>query len=118
MLHSLESLPAASAFAFKEALGLTNAELASVLGVSLSTLGRMDSAKSRLNPGSSDRLMRATRLFSIATEVLESVEAAAGWLKSPQRALGGAVPLALTQTDIGSRTVEVLLERMEHGVYT
>ena len=110
-------LPAASAFAFKEALGLTNRELASVLGVSLRTLARIDHTKSRLDLVSGDRLVRSARLFAIANDVLEEAEAAARWLKSPQRALGGAVPLVLAYTDIGSRIVEALLGRMEHGVY-
>jgi putative toxin-antitoxin system antitoxin component (TIGR02293 family) len=111
-------LPAASAFAFKEALDLTNEELASVLGVSPRTLARLVPAKSRLDLVSGDRLVRSARLFAIATEVLEQAPAAARWLKSPQRALGGAVPLELAQTDVGSRSVEALLGRMEHGVYT
>lgn len=110
-------LPAASAFAFKEALSLTNHELASVLGVSPRTLARLDS-RSRLDLVSGDRLVRTARLFAIATDVLEETEAAARWMKSPQRALGGAVPLDLARTDVGARTVEALLGRMEHGVYT
>jgi putative toxin-antitoxin system antitoxin component (TIGR02293 family) len=111
-------LPAASAFAFKKALDLTNQELASVLGMSPRSLARLDPARSRLNLVSGDRLVRSARLFAIATDVLEEAPAAARWLKSPQRALGGAVPLDLSRTDVGTRAVEALLGRMEHGVYT
>ena len=111
-------LPAASAIAFKAALGLTNEQLASVLGVSPRTVARLDPAKSHLDPVSGDRLVRSARLYSIAMEVLEDAAAAAGWLKAPQRALGGAVPLELAQTDVGARAVEALLGRMEHGVFT
>ena len=110
-------LPAASAIAFKAALGLTNEELASVLGVSPRTVARL-AATSHLDPVSGDRLVRSARLYAIAAEVLEDGPAAAHWLKAPQRALGGAVPLELAQTDIGSRAVEALLGRMEHGVFT
>ena len=113
-----EGLPAASALAFKKALDLTNDELAAVLGVSLRTVARLDPAKSHLDAVSGDRLVRAARLYAIAAEVLEDAPAAAQWLKSPQRALGGAVPLELAETDVGSRAVEALLGRMEHGVYT
>ncbi len=115
-IHS--GLPAASAFAFKEALGLTNEQLSSVLGVSPRTLARLDPAKSRLDLVSGDRLVRSARLFTIATDVLEDARAAAAWLKAPQRALGDAIPLELAQTDVGARSVEALLGRMEHGVYT
>lgn len=111
-------LPAASAIAFKEALGLTNEQLAAVLGVSPRTVARLDPARSHLDPVSGDRLVRSARLYSIAAEVLEDAPAAAHWLKSPQRALNGAIPLELAQTDVGSRAVEALLGRMEHGVFT
>ena len=111
-------LPAAAALAFKETLKLTNAELAALLGVSPRTLARLDPAKSRLDVVSGDRLVRSARLFAIAAEVLEDPEAAARWLKAPQRALGGAIPLELGHTDVGTRAVEDLLGRMEHGVYT
>ena len=111
-------LPAASALAFKAALGLTNEELASVLGVSPRTVARLNPAGSRLDPVSGDRLVRSARLYAIAADVLEDAPAAAQWLKSPQRALAGAVPLELAQTDVGSRAVEALLGRMEHGVFT
>ena len=111
-------LPAASALAFKAALDLTNEELASVLGVSPRTIARLDPATSHLDPVSGDRLLRSARLFAIAAEVLEDPSAAAQWLKSAQRALGGAVPLELAQTDVGTRAVEALLGRMEHGVFT
>lgn len=111
-------LPAASALAFKAAMDLTNDELAAVLGVSARTVARLDPARSHLDPVSGDRLVRSARLFAIAAEVLEDGPAAARWLKSPQRALGGAVPIELAQTDVGCRSVEALLGRMEHGVYT
>ena len=111
-------LPAASAFAFKQALGITNEELAGVLGVSPRTLARLNPARSRLHPVAGDRLLRSARLFAIATEVLEDDAAASRWLKAPQRALGNAVPLDLARTDVGARAVEALLGRMEFGVYT
>jgi putative toxin-antitoxin system antitoxin component (TIGR02293 family) len=111
-------LPYASALAFKDALGITNAELAAVLGISPRTLARMDPVTSRLDLVSGDRLVRAARLLTIATDVLEDVEAATRWLKSPQRALGGAIPLQRAATDVGAREVETLLGRMEHGVFT
>src|SRR2546421_11765159 len=111
-------LPAASAMAFKDALGLSNEQLASVLGVSPRTVARLDPAKSHLDAVSGDRLVRSARLYAIAVEVLEDAPAAAQWRKSPQRALGGALPLELAQTDVGSRAVEALLRRMGHGVFT
>lgn len=111
-------LPVASALAFKDALRLTNDELAALLGLSARTLVRWTPGKSRLDLASGDRLVRSARLFTIATEVLEDDDAAVDWLHSPQKALGDAVPLELAATDVGARAVETLLGRMEHGVYT
>jgi putative toxin-antitoxin system antitoxin component (TIGR02293 family) len=81
------------------------------------TFARLD-AKSKLDAVSGDRLVRSARLFALAAEVLEDSEAAARWLKSPQRALSNEVPLHLAGTDVGTRAVEALLGRMEHGVFT
>jgi putative toxin-antitoxin system antitoxin component (TIGR02293 family) len=111
-------LPVAAALAFKEALHLTKEELGALLGVSSRTLARWQPRKSKLDPVSGDRLVRSARLFALAAEVLEDREAAVRWLRTPQRALGAAVPLELAQTDVGARAVEAILGRMEHGVYT
>jgi putative toxin-antitoxin system antitoxin component (TIGR02293 family) len=81
-------------------------------------VARLDPVKSHLDAVSGDRLVRSARLYAIAVDVLEDPESAAQWLKAPQPALGGAVPLELAQTDVGTRAVETLLGRMEHGVFT
>ena len=112
-----DGLPVAAAFAFKEKLGLTNAALAELLGVTSRTLARWD-GRGRLDPVAGDRLDRATRLLAMAVSVLEEEAAAVRWLRTSQRALGGGVPIELASTDIGTRAVEALLGRMEHGVYT
>ena len=112
-----DGLPVASALAFKDALRLTNDELAALLGLSARTLLRWSPGK-KLDLASGDRLVRSARLFTIASEVLEDNDAAVQWLRTPQKALGDAVPLDLAATDVGARAVEALLGRMEHGVYT
>jgi len=111
-------LPVASALAFKDALHLTNEELAGLLGLSARTLLRWIPGKSKLDLASGDRLVRSARLFTIASDVLEDDAAAVDWLRSAQKALGDAVPLELAATDVGALAVETLLGRMEHGVYT
>ena len=111
-------MPVTAALSFKEAAKLTNEELATLLGVSIRTLSRWEPGVSKLDAVNGDRLLRAARLFSIATDVLEDPAAAARWLKAPQRGLAGAIPLELAGSDVGARLVEALLGRMEHGVYT
>lgn len=72
----------------------------------------------RFAPEESDRLVRASRVYGKALELFEgNINGASSWLLAPQRGLGGAVPLALAQTDVGSREVERLIGRLEHGVF-
>jgi uncharacterized protein (DUF2384 family) len=50
--------------------------------------------------------------------VLAGPEAAVKWLRRPQRALGGEIPLTLLDTDAGALAVERLLGRIEDAVVT
>ena len=71
----------------------------------------------RLLPEESDRLVRASRVFSKALELFEgNAELAKHWLTTPQMALGGLVPAELATTDVGAETVEELIGRLEHGI--
>jgi putative toxin-antitoxin system antitoxin component (TIGR02293 family) len=114
----VSGLPVPSAVAFKALLQLTNDQLARLLGVTARTLARWNPSGGRLDPVASDRLYRAARVFSMAAEVLEDAEKAIRWLKSPQTALGGRIPLDFIETDAGTRAVEALLGRMEYSVYS
>ena len=70
-------------------------------------------------PEESDRLLRVSRVFGRALELFEGDrDAAATWLTSPQRALGGLVPFELAKTDVGAQEVERLVGRLEHGIPT
>jgi putative toxin-antitoxin system antitoxin component (TIGR02293 family) len=73
----------------------------------------------RFLPDESDRLLRASRLFAQTLALFEGDRhAATEWLMSPQLALGGAIPLQVASTDLGSREVERLIGRLEHGVFS
>jgi putative toxin-antitoxin system antitoxin component (TIGR02293 family) len=59
------------------------------------------------------------RILALAVELFEGdVKAAKKWLQTPQRALGGAVPLEFASTEAGAKEVENLIGRLEHGVFT
>jgi putative toxin-antitoxin system antitoxin component (TIGR02293 family) len=88
-----------------------------MLGISKATLHRRK-ALGKLGPDESDRVVRFARLMGKAVEVMESEEDARRWLTSPQFGLGGAVPLAYAETEVGAREVEDLLGRIEYGVYS
>jgi putative toxin-antitoxin system antitoxin component (TIGR02293 family) len=101
----------------QESLAVPMDQLVPMLGISKATLHRRI-AGGRLGPAESDRVVRFARLMGRAVEVMESEENARRWLTSPQFGLGGAVPLAYAETEVGAREVEDLLGRIEYGVYS
>ena len=98
--------------------GLTDPELARLLGISEATLRRARAAGSALDSATSDRLYRLSKILAVAEEVLADAEHAMTWLRRPQPGLGGLVPLELLVTQAGADEVETLLRRIDFGVYT
>jgi len=110
-------LPTDSLDRVKIILGLSDAEVAHALGISLKTIHRLRKDPDRhLSSQASDRLYRLARLFQLTYDVLESPESAREWLRSPQIGLDNRVPLDLMTSEAGSREVEALLMRIEYGV--
>lgn len=92
-------------------------DVAAVAGMAVRTLARRKASRV-LRPEESDRLYRVARVAARAAEVLGSNEKAERWLKKPVPALGNEVPLHLLDTDVGTRQVEAVLGRIEHGVFS
>lgn len=112
-----EGFPVSELTDLQAALDLPMERVAQHLGISRATLHRRKAA-GRLDEGESDRVLRFVRLFARAVDVLETPTNARAWLKAPQYGLGGEVPLAYAETEIGAREVEDLLGRIEHSVYS
>ncbi len=112
-----EGLPYSSLRAVMRALGLSRQEASRILSLPLRTMDRRKRQR-RLEATESDRLYRLANIAARAIEVLGTAEQAARWLRHPNRALGGVVPLELLDTGPGSRQVEQILGRIEHGVYS
>ena len=72
----------------------------------------------RLDAQESERIVRLADIAARATSILGSVEKAKQWLTAQNRALGGAAPISFLDTDVGTRAVEDVLLRIEHGVYS
>ena len=90
-------------------------EVEKVLSLPARTLARRKET-ARMRADESDRLIRLARVGAHAVEVLGTEERAAAWLHRPNRALGNRVPLDCLSTDLGTKQVEEVLSRTEHGV--
>jgi putative toxin-antitoxin system antitoxin component (TIGR02293 family) len=112
-----EGLPFASLEAVMRRFGLSREEIALALDLPPRTMARRR-VERRLRPAESDRLFRLVRVAAQAVETLGDQDKASLWLHAPNRALGGQVPLELLDTDLGTRQVEEVLGRIEHGVYS
>jgi putative toxin-antitoxin system antitoxin component (TIGR02293 family) len=113
----LAGLPVQELKDLQASLALPMERLGPMLGISKATLQRRQSEQ-RLGSAESDRVVRFAKLMGKAVKVMESEEIARKWLNSPQRGLGGVVPLEFAETEVGAREVEDLLGRIEYGVYS
>ena len=83
------------------------------------TLAHRKRRGEQLSPDESDRLARVLRLHEVALQTFDGdTEKVSAWLRTPNRALSGEVPLDLVVTSGGARLVEEVLLRIEHGVYS
>ena len=112
-----EGFPFATVERLQQAFALSTDEIVTLLQIPTRTMTRRRES-GRLKADESDRLLRAARLMHQAAALFNNDPAAAKtWMTTPQRGLGGAVPLQLASTEIGAREVEDALGRIEDGVF-
>ena len=99
----------------RQALAVSDNRLSAIIRVSQRTIKRR-LRDGRFHPDESERLMRVAKLTERAREVFGDLESAREWLKSPQFALGGEIPLEYADTEPGAQVVEDVLGRLEHGI--
>ena len=107
-------LPYASLEALIGKFGLAREEAAAALHLPQRTIARRKKEQ-KLQADESDRLLRLARVSAQAAATLGSDEKAVQWLRRTNRALGNRAPLDLIDSDIGTRQVEEVLGRIEHG---
>ena len=112
-----EELPYAALAAVARRYRISLASLASVIGLPERTLARRKKER-RLRADESDRLLRVARVATSAEDVLGAQAKAGRWLQTPNRALGGAIPLDLLNTDLGAEEVVTILDGIARGVYS
>jgi putative toxin-antitoxin system antitoxin component (TIGR02293 family) len=117
LLEEVErGLPRQAYEAVSDALELTPVEEDRLLQVSLRTRARWKK-QTRLDPATSDRVVRLARIFALAILVLESRSHAVAWMREPSDTLGGRSPLAAMISDLGAEKVSNMLYQMEFGIY-
>lgn len=110
-----EGVPTGVLVQIKEALDLTDAELARVVRIPKRTLTRRKK-DGVLRPDESERALRLFRLVRHAEAVFGTTEDARAWMHTPNMALGDESPLQFADTEPGARRVDQLLGQIEHGV--
>lgn len=70
----------------------------------------------RLSAVQSDRVARFFRVFQHAVTTFGDTRRAWQWMTRPTRVLDGNAPIALFDTDAGTRMVEAVLDRIDHGL--
>lgn len=111
-------LPFAALEKLVAAVGSTQKEVASVLGIPATTLSRRRRG-GRLTPVESDHVIRIARLAVMARDLMAGDPVAAQrWFTTPHSILGDETPLRHASTETGGREVEDLIGRLRHGVFS
>ena len=97
--------------------GLTEAQLATALGIPSSTHSRRK-IEVKLSSTESERLLRFMKRFDETLELFDrNPEATRLWFLKSRPALGGKMPIELMTTEFGGKMVERLVGQLIHGVY-
>jgi putative toxin-antitoxin system antitoxin component (TIGR02293 family) len=99
-----------------ESSGLPADAVQALIDIPSRTMARRKQ-EDRFRSDESDRLVRAARVVGQALALFEGDRAAAArWLSTPQRGLGGAIPVQFARMDVGALEVERLLQRLDQGI--
>ena len=109
-------LPTSFLDTLKDALEMTETQLADVVGIARQTLVRRKK-QGVLRRDEGDRAATVTRMFNMALSYFDgNREHALDWLKHPNPALAGETPLERADTATGAEDVIDLIGRLEHGI--
>jgi putative toxin-antitoxin system antitoxin component (TIGR02293 family) len=106
---------ASSFFDFAEASGHPKEKLADILNISVKTLMRYKTSKSKMNPQNSEHLIKLFALYRKGINVLGSIASFNNWLQKPAFGLGGIIPFSYLNTISGIDIIIEELSRIEHG---
>lgn len=101
----------------KEQTGLDYNVLAKILAVTKATLHNKK-GKERFDAFVSERILLLADIYSFGYTVFEDKENFNRWMKTPNRALGNAIPLNLAETIYGMEEIKNVIGRINYGVYS
>ena len=96
--------------------GLTVAEISTIIRTSDRTLRRY-TARQKLNPEQSERIIELAKLYSRGEEVFGNMDAFKQWMNSTVIALGNKKPKTYLDTSLGIDLLMNELGRIEHGIF-
>jgi putative toxin-antitoxin system antitoxin component (TIGR02293 family) len=96
-------------------LDFTREDFSTLLGRARKTLNELEQ-RAHLSRSDSDLLYRIARALVYAVSVFGETGYAVQWLKEPNEALGGAIPVQLLATVEGDEIVRTELGAIEHGL--
>ena len=96
-------------------LGLTVEDIARILGAGERTVIRKEQGRIALSTAEADRAYRIVRIADLAIASIGDEHAAVAWLKSPNAYLGGEVPVAMLDSEVGTEMVEQSLSAIAYG---
>lgn len=82
------------------------------------TFLRRLTTRTPLKVSEGDAIARLLRVTGTAYRTFGKEDFARQWLRLPNPALNGRVPIELAETDAGAREVEDVIGRIAYGVYT
>ena len=104
--------------AFIERAHLTQKEFFQVTRLKSATFYHRLKSRKNFDSIESDRIVRVMRALKLAEDILGSPEQARAWYHTEVPALGNVTPWSLLDTEPGTREVETILLRIEHGIYS
>ncbi|HHQ49277.1 MAG TPA: helix-turn-helix domain-containing protein [Acidobacteria bacterium] len=96
-------------------LGLTQEELAHLLGVRVRTVARWESGATEPNAAAREKMEYLEQLAATLETVMERHHVAR-WLETPNPELLGQPPIDLVQSRYGRRVLEQEIERAQWGI--
>lgn len=100
----------------KKTAGLGYEEMADILAVTKATLINKKGSE-KFSTAISEKIMGVADVFSYGFRVFGEPARFSSWLRTPNMALGGYLPIALINNEFGREEVKNLLGRIEYGVY-